>query len=329
MKVCVLYGGMSTEHDVSVKSAESVISNLDKNKYDIYPVYIDINGNYYDNNKEKINNIIDYLKNMDVVFPVLHGKYGEDGTIQGLLELIKVPYVGCKVLASSVCMDKVYTKKLLDSSNIRVTKYLFIKKDNSKYICFDKLFNEEVLDKDELINKVDNYLSYPVFVKASRSGSSIGVYECNKDNIINNIENAFKYDDKVLIEEKIVGRELEVAVLGNNKIEISNIGEINNNSNFYSYESKYIDSVNTSICKDLDSNIINEIKNVAYKAYRVCDLSGLSRIDFFLDKDNNVILNEINTLPGFTSISMYPKLMMDLGYSYSSLLDKLIESAYK
>lgn len=338
MKVCVLFGGSSTEHDVSIISGMSIISNLDKDKYDIYPVYIDKNNIFYEykNNNEvlelnskitdivKIDNIIDYLKNMDLVFPVLHGLYGEDGTIQGLLEFIKVPYVGCKVLSSSLCMDKVYTKKLLESCNIKTSKYMYIRKYNDKYIYYDNFFNEYMLNKEELINKVEEYLKYPVFIKPSRSGSSIGVSEANKNNLISNIENAFKYDGKVLIEEKIIGRELEVAVLGNNIVEVSTIGEINNNS-FYSYEDKYINKINTIIPAKIDNNIIDGIKKIAYKAYKACDCSTLSRIDFFLDKNNNIILNEINTMPGFTSISMYPKLMMYDKYSYSKLLDRLIE----
>lgn len=341
MKVCVLFGGASTEHDVSVVSGTSVIENLDKNKYEIYPVYIDKNNKFYKytkdihdikmltiddeiNELELIDNIIEYLKEMDVVFPVLHGKYGEDGTIQGLLELLNIPYVGCKVLASSLCMDKIYTKKLLESCNIKTSKYMYIKKYNDNYLYFDNEFNELMLSKNELINRVEEYLNFPVFVKPSRSGSSVGVAESNKDNLIKNIDEAFKYDNKVLIEEKIMGRELEVAVLGNDKLDVSIPGEINNNS-FYTYESKYIDKTGVIIPANINNNIQEKIKNIAYKAYKICDCSGLSRIDFFLDKDNNLILNEINTMPGFTSISMYPKLMHNYGYSYSKLLDKLID----
>lgn len=334
MKVCVLFGGLSTEHDISIKSALSIISNLDKRKYDIYPVYIDKNNNYYRcldgiEKREIINNIINYLKEMDVIFPALHGKYGEDGTVQGMLDLIKVPYVGCGVLSSSVCMDKIYTKKLLSSSGINVAKFLFVKKIKSNYLCYDQFFNEMKCTKKELIEKINDYLKYPVFVKASKSGSSIGVYKSNKEKIIENIEKSFMYDNKVLIEENIDGRELEVAVLGNDLLEVSNIGEINNNSNFYTYESKYVDKISTSITKDIDKKISKNIKDIAYKAYKVCDCRCLARVDFFLDKNNNIILNEINTMPGFTSISMYPKLMIDYKYSYKKLLDKLIELAIK
>lgn len=345
MKIAILFGGASTEHNVSVVSGTSVISNLDKNKYDIYPVYIDKDNNFYEynidlnnikilgindeiTNIKKIDNIIEYLKKMDVVFPVLHGKNGEDGTIQGLLEIINVPYVGCKVLSSSICMDKVYTKKLLESCNIKITKYMYIKKINNKYIYFDNEFNEYILNEEELIKKTDEYLSFPVFVKPSRSGSSVGAHESNKDDFIKNINDAFSYDSKVLIEEKIEGRELEVAVLGNNNLDVSLSGEINNNT-FYSYESKYIDKTGTIIPAKISDELHSIIRSVAYKAYKVCDCSGLSRIDFFLDKNNNLILNEINTMPGFTDISMYPKLMSEYGYSYSKLLDKLIELALK
>lgn len=345
MKIAVLFGGVSTEHNVSVVSGTSVISNLDKNKYDIYPVYIDKDNNFYEysidinsikvlsindevSNIKKIDNIIEYLKKMDVVFPVLHGKNGEDGTIQGLLELINVPYVGCKVLSSSICMDKVYTKKLLESCNIKTTKYMYIKRKNNKYMYYDNEFNEHILDEVELIKRIDEYLSFPVFIKPSRSGSSVGVHASNKDDIIKNINDAFNYDSKVLIEEKIEGRELEVAVLGSDDLDVSLSGEINNNT-FYSYESKYIDKTGTIIPAKISDELQNTIRSIAYKAYKVCDCSGLSRIDFFLDKNNNLILNEINTMPGFTDISMYPKLMNEYGYSYSDLLDKLIELALK
>ena len=343
MKVAVLFGGASTEHNVSVVSGTSVISNLDKNKYDIYPIYIDKENNFYEYTKDindikilsindevkeikRIDNIIDYLKKMDVIFPVLHGKNGEDGTIQGLLELINIPYVGCKVLSSTVCMDKVYTKKLIESCNIKISKYMYIKKLNNNYIYFDNNFKEYHLNSNELIDKVNDYLKFPVFIKPSKSGSSVGVHEADKNNFISYIEDAFKYDNKVLIEEKIVGRELEVAVLGNDILEVSKAGEINNNT-FYSYESKYIDKTSTIVPANINNELQDKIRNIASIAYKICDCNGLSRVDFFLDKDDNIIFNEINTMPGFTDISMYPKLMENYGYSYSNLLDKLIELA--
>lgn len=346
MKLGVLFGGKSTEHDVSISSGTSVIENLDKEKYEIYPIYIDLDGKYYLYDKpiseikrldvgskiselKIIDNIVELLRKMDVVFPVLHGLYGEDGTIQGLLELLDIPYVGCGVLSSSICMDKVYTKSIFRCSNIKNAKSMYIKKYNDKYAYIDDEFDYHYLNSEELKNKVLEYLKYPVFIKPSNSGSSVGVHEANIDNLIEYLEDSFKYDSKVLIEEKIVGRELECAVLGNDDVEVSKIGEIINENTFYTFESKYISKSRTVIPVELDENILNSIRSIAKKAYKACDCKGLSRVDFFLTNDNEIYLNEINTMPGFTDISMYPKLMDNYGYKYSELLDKLIECALK
>lgn len=348
-KIAVLFGGKSTEHDVSVVSGTSVISNMNKDKYEIFPIYIDEDGKYYKYTKniedikilkigekitelEEINNINDYLKNVDIVFPVLHGKNGEDGTIQGLLELLGVPYVGCKVLSSSMCMDKVYTKVILDKAGIEQAKSMYIKKYNDKYIYVHNNFNELVLSGEELIGKVKEYLNFPVFIKPSNSGSSVGVNKAlNENDFIEYLEYAFKYDSKVLIEEAINGREVECAVLGNEDLIVSNVGEVLAAGEFYSFDSKYKNSESvTVIPANLDNYVIDNIKELAKKAFKACDCAGLSRIDFFVENNTNrIILNEINTLPGFTEISMYPKLMDNIGISYSELIDKLIELAEK
>ena len=347
MKLAVIFGGKSTEHNISVVSATSIIKNLDKSKYEIYPIYIDIDGNFYKyiknineidvlkiNNQitdiELIDNIYEYLKNIDLVFPILHGINGEDGTIQGMLEMMGKKYVGCKVLSSSLCMDKVYTKQLLRSCGIEQAKSMYLKKDNNKYIYIDDLFNRVVLNGKELLENVERYLHFPVFIKPSNSGSSVGVNKSlNKDDFINYLEEAFKYDEKVLVEEAIIGREVECAIIGNDKPQASPFGEILFNEEFYSYDSKYNNPKSrTLIPNDLEENIVKEIQDIALKAYFVCDCKGLSRIDFFIEKNTNrVILNEINTMPGFTEISMYPKLMKELGYSYTKLLDELIKLA--
>ena len=347
IKLAVLFGGKSTEHNISVVSGTSIISNLDKEKYEIYPVYIDLEGKYYKYNKpiedikplkideeiielEWIDNIYNYLENIDVVFPVLHGMYGEDGSIQGMLELIGKKYVGCKVLSSALCMDKVYAKVLFKTSGIEVAKSMYIKKQKEDYIYIDDNFNRIILDKISIKKEVSDYLKYPVFIKPSNSGSSVGVSKVNtSDELIDNLEEAFKYDTKVLIEEAIKGREVECAVLGNDNILASYIGEVLSAGEFYSYDSKYKNKESvTVIPAEIDSNIMEKIRLLAVKAYQTCDCSGLSRVDFFIEEDTNrIILNEINTMPGFTEISMYPKLMEYMGYSYSKLLDTLIELA--
>ena len=328
IKLGVIYGGLSTEHEVSINSAKSVIDNLDKDKYDIYKIYIDKKGEWYKEDN-KIDNVFDYLRSLDVVFPVLHGLYGEDGTIQGLFELLGVPYVGCGVLSSSLGMDKVYAKMIFDKVGIENAKYIYIKKVGDKYIYIDNKFNEKELSLQDIALLVESKLSLPVFIKPSRSGSSVGINKAHtKEEVIKYIEYASGFDNKILIEENIIGREIECAVLGNNEVEASPLGEILPKGEFYSYNAKYVDDSKTIIPDDIDKDISDKIRKTAIKAYKSLDCSGLSRVDFFLEKDTNrIILNEINTMPGFTTISMYPKLWESTGLSYSELLDKLISLA--
>jgi D-alanine-D-alanine ligase len=331
-KLGVIFGGMSTENKVSEISAKSVLNNLNNEKYDVYPIYIDKNGDWFEyKNMNKIENIIEYLKNMDVIFPILHGLYGEDGTIQGMLELFKIPYVGCGVLASSVGMDKVYTKIIFEKAKINQANYLYIKKYNdNKFIFIDENFNEEKIEINKLINIVNNKLKYPVFIKPSNSGSSVGVNKAeNNDELNKYIKEAFKYDNKILIEEGIIGKEVECAVLGNSRIgvEASRVGEIMSASDFYTFNAKY---ENKDSRTEIPANITDEqqekIRELAIKAFNAIDGNGLSRVDFFVENNTGKIyINEINTMPGFTNISMYPKLMEDFGYTYSELLDKLID----
>lgn len=345
-KVCILFGGKSTEHNVSIVSGTSVISNLDKKKYKIYPVYIDKEGLFYKYNKkvndikilnindtitdlELIENIFEYLKTMDVIFPLLHGINGEDGTIQGMLEIIGVPYVGCKVLSSSLCMDKVYTKVILNSCGIKQAKSMYIKKYKDNYIYINSNFKEIKFNDKELIEYVKKYLKFPVFIKPSNSGSSVGVNKSlNESDFIKYLEHAFLFDKKVLIEETINGREVECAVLGKDELIVSYVGEVLSAGDFYSFDSKYKNKESiTVIPANLEEHIIKKIQEIASMAYKACDCSGLSRIDFFIENETNrIILNEINTMPGFTEISMYPKLIENIGIKYSDLLDKLIES---
>lgn len=328
IKLGIIYGGLSTEHEVSINSAKSIIDNIDKDKYEIYKIYIDKKGNWYKEDN-KIDNVFDYLRNLDVIFPVLHGLYGEDGTIEGLFELLGVPYVGCNVLSSSICMDKIYTKMILDKIGIDTAKYIYVKKVKDKYIYINNTFDEKELSLEEISLLVEDSLSFPVFVKPSRSGSSIGINKAhNKEELIKYIKYASGFDSKILIEENIIGRELECAILGNALVEASPIGEILPKGEFYSYNAKYIDDSETLIPNDIDKIVYDKIRSIAVKAYKALDCRGLSRVDFFLEKDTNrIILNEINTMPGFTTISMYPKLWESIGISYKELLDKLINLA--
>lgn len=329
LKLAVIYGGKSTEHDVSIVSGSNVINALDKSKYDIYPIQITKEGKWIDKNDKEIKDIVKFLKTMDVVFPVLHGLYGEDGTVQGMLEMADVPYVGCKVLASSLCMDKVYTKIVLDKAKIAQARYIYIRNEN---IYVDDNFDEVRLENDEIINLVEEKLGFPVFVKPSNSGSSVGVSKAtNGEELVRALIEASRYDSKILIEEAIVGKEVECAVLGNSEPQASTVGQIMSAEEFYSYDAKYKNQESRVIIPaNLSKEKINEIRRLAVKAFKAVCGSGLSRVDFFVQEGTDkVYINEINTMPGFTDISMYPKLWEHSGVSQTELLDKLISLATK
>lgn len=341
-KLGIIFGGMSTENEVSVVSANSILKNLDREKYEIYPIYIGKDGTWYQytnnqeerkfgeevNNKDKIEDVIKYLQNLDILFPVLHGLYGEDGTIQGLFELLKKPYVGCGVLASSVGMDKAYTKVIFDRAGLKQAKYEYIRKYKDNYIYVDKTFNEDILKLDEVVEEIANHLKFPMFIKPSNSGSSVGINKAkNKKDLKQHIEYASKFDNKILIEEGIIGKEVECAVLGNEEVIASCVGEIKSAEEFYSYDAKYKNEESrTDIPANISEKISEEIRKQAIKAFKAIDGKGLSRVDFFIENETNQIyINEINTLPGFTNISMYPKLFEASGVPYQELLNILIE----
>lgn len=341
----VIFGGTSTEHEVSIVSGTSVIKNLNKEKYEIYPIYIDKSGEWFEfepDNKtykvgdeivgtKKIENIWNYLKTMDILFPVLHGLQGEDGTIQGMFELLKIPYVGTRVLGSSVCMDKVYSKIIFEKAKLNQAKYIYIRRFEDKYIYVNEDFSEEILNIQETVNKIMEKIDFPMFIKPSNSGSSVGISKAkNKDELINAITEASKFDKKILIEENINGREIECAVLGNEEVKASVLGEILPAEAFYSFSAKYQNSDSKTVeAPDLPEELTKKVRELAVKAYKAADCQGLSRVDFFVDdKENKIYINEINTLPGFTEISMYPKLWEKSGLTYTELLDKLIELAY-
>ncbi|WP_373155250.1 D-alanine--D-alanine ligase family protein [Clostridium sp. AUH-JLR23] len=341
-KLMIICGGQSTEHTISRMSCTSVLKNLHRDRYELTLVGIDQSGEWYllDAGQEDltldswldhsthIEDVYHLLKQQDVIFPVLHGQYGEDGTIQGLFELAGVPYVGCRTLASSVAMDKIYTKKILETVGIPQVKSLYVKKRyDGQYVVVNHQFDET----DDILTAVKNQLGFPCFVKASRSGSSVGCYRVDhEEDLLEILYQAGQYDSHIVIEECIDCIELETAVLGNDDPIVSRVGQIMPHGEFYTFESKYEDEESkTCIPALVDANIQEKIREYALKVFKAVDGHGLSRVDFFLDKKTNQIyLNEINTMPGFTKISMYPQLIADLGITYSDLIDRLIDLAF-
>ena len=329
IKLGVIYGGVSTEHDVSEMSAKSVIDNLNKEKYEIHEIYINKYGKWYevkDDEVEEIYNIIWTLKELDVVFPVLHGLGGEDGTIQGMLEMMQVPYVGCGVLASSVGMDKAYTKIIFDKAGIPQAPYIYIRKKDNEYVIIDENFDEEEFELEKITEK----LQFPMFVKPANSGSSVGVKKAtNKEELKMAVENAGQYDKKILVEQGIDAKEVECAILDGKELQASTVGEIMSAEDYYSFDAKYnIPESKTVIPAEITEEQIETVRKLALKAFKAIDGKGLARVDFFVEnKTNKIYINEINTMPGFTKISMYPKLFDAVGIKYSELLDKLIENA--
>ncbi len=334
----LVFGGRSEEHEVSVMSARSVLKAIDKSKYIIIPLAIsregywlspDLSRKVLEDNLDRVPeseardisfSLIPFLKtNIDIVFPVLHGPYGEDGRIQGFLEMIDMPYVGTKVMGSALGMDKIMMKEIFAYKNLPQTDF----------IPFTK---EQYLKKGiEQVNiEIKKKISYPCFIKPSNMGSSIGVMKIYKEALLEDgIKNALKHDRRFIVEEFVKGREVECAVLGNIKITASLPGEIIPCHDFYDYEAKYKDEITELIIPaDLDNKIIDEVKDLSVAAFKAIDGSGFARVDFFIrDNDKKVLINEINTIPGFTQYSMYPKLMEISGLTYTNLIDNLIELA--
>jgi len=305
IKLGIMFGGKSAEHEVSIVSAQSVIDNLNKEKYDIIPIQVDKDGNFD----------ITLLADVNIVFPVMHGTYGEDGSVQGMLKFFNIPFVGPDITGSAVGMDKDICKKVLISSNIPCAKGITLYKHENIQPSYE-----------EVANKLGNI----VFVKPANLGSSVGISKVtNKEEYNKALEKAFLYDKKIIIEEFIKGREIECAVLGNENPKASMLGEIIPTKDFYSYEAKYIDSDGAilEMPAKIPEEISNKIREVAVKTFKALNCEGLSRVDFFLKENGEFIVNEINTIPGFTSISMYPKLWKITGMPYSELLDKLIDLA--
>lgn len=347
INVGILFGGRSAEHEVSLQSAQNVIEAIDREKYDITLIGIDKAGKWYLNDSShfllnshdpkrialdktdksvvlvpgeestQLINIADSGRsnNIDVVFPILHGPYGEDGTVQGLLKLTNIPFVGAGVLGSAIGMDKDVAKRLLRDARIPIAKFLVVYKWEQESIGF---------------TEVSSHLGLPLFIKPANAGSSVGVSKVRTEEEFNKaLEEAFSFDTKILIEEFIEGREVECAVLGNNQPIASRIGEIIAQQDFYSYEAKYLDENGAilNIPAKISEETEKQIQQLAIQAFQVLCCEGMARVDFFLTKNNQVIVNEINTIPGFTKISMYPKLWEISGIPYRDLIDRLIQLA--
>ena len=348
LSVCVLFGGMSPEHEVSLRSAESVLNNLNPDKYNIVPVGITKEGDWFlyggtDYSKLPTGQWLQHEGNrraaispirgqgllsferdcvvrehLDVVFPVLHGENGEDGAMQGLLQLAGIPYVGPHVSASAVSMDKTLTKLVMDHVGIPQAKWQLVR-------------NSELDHRMELIlDQLEQKFCYPMFVKPAGTGSSVGVSKAaDREPLKEALLSAGSFDEKILVEEFIHGREIEVAVMGNENPVASICGEIDSGAEFYDYDAKYVTDTSTAyIPARISEEVGEQVRELAVKAYTALGCQGLSRVDFFVTyEDERVVFNEINTLPGFTSISMYPKLFAASGIPYNELVDELLRLA--
>jgi D-alanine-D-alanine ligase len=387
IRVGIIFGGKSMEHEISLMSATSVINAIDKEKFEIVPIGINKEGQWVKyngpieliesgkwedfarienaraeskrNEQSKLNKgqvelkasdnslksgkelkqevkpeakaVLGYkgrslLDEIDVVFPVLHGPFGEDGTIQGLFEMINIPYAGCGVLASSLAMDKALSKEIFARAGLPICKHLLV-------------FKEEIADNLEaVISRIQSELTFPLFIKPSNMGSSVGISKVDKNedesktlqDLRKALIEAVKHDRRILVEEGISARELEVGIIGNYKAESSVVGEIIPSKEFYDYEAKYFDGGKSkmSIPADIPEQVAKEIRELAIKAYKAIDGSGFARIDFFLDKNNGKIyINEINTIPGFTKFSMFPSLWQNTGVAYKEAIERIIELA--
>ena len=306
-KITVIYGGKSFEHDISIRSYKSFVENINK-KYQLSTIYVDKDGLWYENNK-LMNNIVDFLKEQDVIFPLIHGNIGEDGKLQGLFETFDIKYVGSNTISSALAMDKAFCKIILDKYNIKQVPYV-------------------ILNKKTKIKEITSKLNYPVIVKPANGGSSIGISIANNAReLVKALSNAFKYDKKVVVEKFVKARELEVGVIENNGIICSSIGEIKSQG-FYDFDSKYIKDTEVIVNADLKKETKLKIKEYAREIFKILECSCFARVDFLYDEINEELyFNEINTIPGFTDISMFPKLFINDGYSYSEIIDILIKNA--
>ena len=348
LSVCVLFGGMSPEHEVSLRSAESVLNNIDHEKYNVFPVGITKDGDWiifggkdysmlpsgeWRNCPENRRGTISPVRGqgllcfegdcvvrerIDVVFPVLHGENGEDGAMQGLLQLAGIPYVGPHIAASAVSMDKTLTKLVVDHAGVPQAAWHLVRRGD---------LNNHM---ENVLNTLEKRFAYPMFVKPAGTGSSVGVSKApDRDALAKALLAAAAFDEKILVEEFIHGREIEVAVMGNDNPVASICGEIDSGAEFYDYDAKYVTDTSVAyIPARIPEDVEEIVREAAVKVYSAIGCQGLSRVDFFVTfQDNRVVFNEINTLPGFTSISMYPKLFGASGIPYSELIDELLKLA--
>lgn len=348
LSVCILFGGMSPEHEVSLRSAESVLNNIDHSKYNVFPVGITKEGDWIlfagkdysmlpsgewktfpGNRRAALSPVRGQgllcfegdcvvRERIDVVFPVLHGENGEDGAMQGLLQMAGIPYVGPHVSASAVAMDKTLTKLVVDQAGVTQAAWQLVRRSDLD----DRM--------DRILDSLEARFAYPMFVKPAGTGSSVGVSKAaDREGLRTALLSASAFDEKVLVEEFICGREVEVAVMGNENPVASVCGEIDSGAEFYDYDAKY--TTDTSVAyvpARIPEDVAENVREMAVKVYQAIGCQGLSRVDFFVTfEGNRVVFNEINTLPGFTSISMYPKLFAASGIPYTKLIDQLLELA--
>ncbi len=348
LNVCVLFGGISPEHEVSLRSAESVLNNIDPDKYNIFPIGITKGGQWilYGGGdyaelpsgkwQENPSNCIACIspvrgegilkfdgdsisrQSIDVVFPVLHGENGEDGAMQGLLQMAGIPYVGSHVSESAVAMDKTLTKLVMDNAGIPQAAWQLVR-------------NSELDTRmDSILETLENRFAYPMFVKPAGTGSSVGVSKvADRSALQKALVEAGAFDEKILVEEFIDGKEVEVAVMGNDSPVASVCGEIDSGAEFYDYDAKYVTDTSVAyIPARISESVAEQVREVAIGVYKAIGAKGLSRVDFFVThKNERIVFNEINTLPGFTSISMYPKLFTASGIPYSEQIDALLRFA--
>ena len=348
LSICVLFGGISPEHEVSLRSAESVLNQIDKEKYQVLPVGITREGDWIFYGGEDYAELPDgrwlecpmnrkaaispvrgqgllifdgdrvTCRKVDAVFPVLHGENGEDGAMQGLLQMAGIPFVGPHVAASAVAMDKTLTKLVADNAGVPQAAWLLVRRYDMEH------------GMDTVLDKLEKRFCYPMFVKPAGTGSSVGVSKAaGREQLREALLAAGKFDDKVLVEEFIHGREIEVAVMGNRSPVASICGEIDSGADFYDYDAKYVTDTSTAyIPARINEDVAEQVRDAAVKIYKAIGCQGLSRVDFFVTYEGSkVVFNEINTLPGFTSISMYPKLFAASGIPYTQLIDELIRLA--
>lgn len=332
MRLGIIYGGKSSEHEVSLSTARAIMNAIDRNSYEIIPIYIQLDGVWVQGEApdgeiasveelrfrgipEDQPNVLRLKEIVDIAFPVIHGPNGEDGTLQGLLEMADIPYVGTGVLGSAVGMDKVAMKNVFGELGIPQCKYL-------------SFLRTHLENMDSIVSDIENTLGYPCFVKPANMGSSVGISKAkDRDSLIQALELAARFDRKIVVEEFISGRELEVGVLGNEQLKTSVVGEIVSINEFYDYEAKYKNTgTKLYIPAEIPDHVRTRIEEMGKKAFHSVDASGLSRIDFFWDeRQDKVYINEINTMPGFTPFSMYPMLFQAAGVSYTELIHQLVE----